>query len=56
MNKINGEFIQFCSPFSNSSFSFYVSYDVLERLGRRYYNVVLLEIMPKLSGGHPHNI
>jgi hypothetical protein len=29
MIKINGEFVQLCSPFANSSCSFSISYDVL---------------------------
>jgi hypothetical protein len=40
MNIIYGEFIQLCSPFSNSSCGFSVPYYILERLRRRYYDMV----------------
>jgi hypothetical protein len=50
MNKINEKFVEFSSPFFNSANSFFVSYDVFQRLGQGHYNVVRLKIMLKLSG------
>jgi hypothetical protein len=40
MNKINGEFVELYSPFANPSYSFSISYDVLQ--GLRVETKVLL--------------
>jgi hypothetical protein len=40
MNIIYGGFIELCSPLSNFSYGFSVSYYVFERLRRRYYDMI----------------
>jgi hypothetical protein len=56
MNKVNGELVQLYNPLANPSCSFSISYDILYRLGQRYYYMVGLEIVSKLPGGHQYSI